>query len=63
MTLIDYLRFKHNSVNALNKKETEVLGINYPLEKGWVKEYGDMMLMTDTITRLKNARTSTLSKG
>lgn len=41
MKLLEYLRIRHPKVNALTKVEAGILGINYPLESGWVELYTD----------------------
>ena len=39
LTLTEYLRIRHQTVNALTRAEAKILGIAYPLQTGWVGNY------------------------
>ena len=41
LTLTEYLRIRHPTVNALTHAEANILGIPYPLQTGWVGNYSD----------------------
>jgi len=41
LTLQQYLRIRHSTVNALTRVEAGILGINYPLESGWIESYSE----------------------
>ena len=56
MTLNDYLRLRHPTVNALTFAEAKLLGIKYPLQKGWVSVFGKYEIAEDLIERLHEAR-------
>ena len=56
MKLKDYLKKRNKSANALTLAEAKVIHINYPLEKGWVKTYGDIELSAETLEKLHQAK-------
>lgn len=56
MTFLDYLRHRHPTVNSLTKSEADIIGINYPLESGWVKKFGSINIYPETFERLEKAR-------
>jgi hypothetical protein len=56
MTLLDYLRERHKTVNALTLAEAKVVGIDYPLQKGWVEKYGSLELPDEIVDKLRAAR-------
>jgi len=39
LTLLEYLRMRHPTINALTRAEAGVLGIVYPLQSGWIESY------------------------
>ena len=41
MTLIEYLRIRHPTVNSITRAEANILGISYPLQAGWVYRYNE----------------------
>ena len=59
MNLIDYLRSRHPTVNALTRAEAEIIGLDYPLVKGWVDKYENLYVPEDMfldLVRAKNKR-------
>lgn len=67
MKVIDYLRARHPGVFAISRREAKVLGIPYPLQKGWVGRYGDQYItdeQAEDLCRLKlaNARVAKAHK-
>ena len=56
MTLLDYLRERHKTVNALTLAEAGVIGIDYPLQRGWVDKYGSLELPDEIVDKLRAAR-------
>ena len=62
MNLIEYLRERHEFVNALTMSEAKIIGISYPLIRGWVGKYGSLELPDDIVIKLKKARADRYSK-
>lgn len=56
MTLLDYLRERHKTINALTLAEAVVIGIDYPLQRGWVDKYGSLELPDEIVDKLRAAR-------
>lgn len=56
MKLLEYLRTRHPTVNALTKVEADIIGIDYPLMSGWVKIYGRIEVSENMVEALKKAR-------
>lgn len=56
MTLMDYLRHRHPTVNSLTMAEANIISIKYPLESGWVKKFGSINIYPETFERLEKAR-------
>ena len=59
MNLKDYLTERHPTVNALTSKEAKVIGIDYPLQGGWVAKYGELELPGEVVEKLRAARKAT----
>jgi hypothetical protein len=55
MKIIDYLRERHPSINSLTSAEAKILHIPYPLQKGWVSDYGKIELPTEIVRKLRIA--------
>lgn len=56
MNLTDYLRERHPTVNALTQAEARVIGIKYPLQKGWATKYASLELPDEIVEKLRKAR-------
>ena len=56
MTLTEYLRDRHPTVNALTAAEAKILGIKYPLSKGWVESKSNMFIPSNIVSQLRTAR-------
>jgi hypothetical protein len=56
ITLNQYLRLRHPTVNALTAVEAKILHIRYPLESGWVQKYGSIRITESTLKKLNEAR-------
>lgn len=56
MTLNEYLRLRHPTVNALTFAEAKILGIKYPLPKGWVSVFGEYEIDDAIVAILHAAR-------
>lgn len=56
MTLIEYLRERHPTVNSLTAFEARVIGIRYPLQHGWVSKYSSLELPDEIVAKLRSER-------
>lgn len=62
MNLLNYLRTRHRSVNALTRPEAVIIGLDYPLVRGWVDKYGSLEIPDEIVTKLKSARKERYAK-
>lgn len=52
-TLLQYLRMKHATVNALTAQEAMWAGLEFPLKKGWVDRHGHEIIPDHMVDKLK----------
>lgn len=62
MNLTDYLRERHPTINALTRAEARVIGIKYPLQKGWAVKYASLELPDEIVEKLRKARADRYSQ-
>jgi hypothetical protein len=62
MILEEYLKTRGVKVNALVKREAKLLGIDWPLTKGWAEEFADMEISPELENRLRTALKSRREK-
>lgn len=55
MNLKDYIKAKYVTENPaiITKKEAMIFGVSYPLSKGWLEDYGHIVLTRKMILRLR----------
>lgn len=61
MTLGQYLARRFTKSNALTLKEARLIGLCWPLDKGWVKRYSDVVIpdsAIDALDAIANAKKS-----
>lgn len=58
MKLFEYLKKRNGSGNAISKLEARILGISYPLQKGWLADHALMDISDAMLRRLEAARHS-----
>jgi len=63
MTFLQYLQQRGKKAYSLTRIEAEMLGIPYPLEKGWVKRYSELEIDGNGWLNLTGARKRNKSKG
>jgi hypothetical protein len=56
ITLEQYLRTKHPTINALTRIEANILGLEYPLKSGWVYKYGNLEIPSEILIKLNASR-------
>lgn len=56
ITLEQYLKSRHTKVKVLTHAEAKILGIPYPLIKGWAIKYGNKAINQLTLEKLNTAK-------
>lgn len=52
ITLKVYLQERFSKANALTRREAEIIGLKWPMEKGWVKKFGSVEISQDKMGAL-----------
>jgi hypothetical protein len=52
MTLTAYLAQRGTKAKALTKREADLLGIPFPLQGGWARKHGAMIIKEELLPRL-----------
>lgn len=56
VSLWEYLRMRHPTVNALTAGEAKLLCIDYPLQAGWVEKHGENRISSGMVEKLNKIR-------
>lgn len=53
ITVREYLEDRFSRANALTKRESDLIGLKWPLKKGWVEKFADFKIADEKLAQLR----------